>query len=86
MVLNLATPNSRSEVDAAREVFEAVGLTMAPAVIHRLKVHRDASRDGLTPQESEPSGKAAAEIAALWTYIRAQLHDGTNAIVHKGTA
>ncbi len=78
-VLNLVTPNSRSEVDAAREVFEAIGLTMAPAVIHRLKVHRDASRDGLTPQESEPSGKAAAEIAALWTHLKAQLHNCTTA-------
>ena len=86
VVLNLATPNSRSEVDAAREVFEAIGLAMAPAVIHRLKVHRDASRDGLTPQEFEPSGKAAAEIAALWTHLKVQLHDRKSASVHKRTA
>jgi chromosome partitioning protein len=84
-VLNLATPNSRSEVDAAREVFDTIGLPMALAVIHRFKVHRDASRDGLTPQESEPASKAAAEIATLWTYLKAQLHGGKTAFVHKGT-
>ncbi len=85
-VLNLATPNSQSEVDAAREVFETIGLPMAPSVIHRLKVHRDASRDGLTPLETEPSGKAAAEIAALWKHLKAQLHDGIPARLHKETA
>lgn len=84
-VLNLATPNSRSEVEATREVFEAVGLQMAPTVIHRLKIHRDASREGLTPQETEPGGKAAAEIAALWNDLKAHLQDGKRASVHKGT-
>lgn len=84
-VLNLATPNSRSEVEAAREVFESIGLPMAPSVIHRLKVHRDASRDGLTPLETEPSGKAAAEIIALWKHLKEQMHDSNCAFVHKGT-
>ena len=82
-ILNLATPNSRSEAEAAREVFDTIGLPMAPTVIHRLKVHRDASREGLTPQESEPVGKAAAQIAALWSYLKTQLHHGNNAHVHK---
>jgi len=85
-VLNLVTPNSRSEVDAAREVFETIGLPMAPAVLHRLKVHRDASRDGLTPQETEPTGRAATEIVELWEYIKARLHNSKNAFVHKRTA
>lgn len=93
-VLNLATPNSRSEADAAREVFDAIGLAMAPAIIHRLKIHREASRDGLTPQETEPAGKAAAEIAGLWDFLKAQLHldvgarvqKTKRAAVHKGAA
>ena len=85
-VLNLATPNSRSEIEAAREVFKAIGLPMAPAVLHRLKVHRDASRDGLTPQETEPSGKAASQIVELWDHLKAQLHTSKRAIVHKRTA
>ena len=85
-VLNLVTPNSRSEAEAAQGVFETIGLTMAPVVLHRLKVHRDASRDGQTAQELEPDSKAAAEVEALWRHIKGLLHNGTNAHVHNGTA
>ena len=53
-ILNQATPNSRSEEDAARGVLDALGLPMAPPVLHRFKVHRDASWGGLTAQELEP--------------------------------
>lgn len=85
VVLTMATPNSRSEEETARGVFEAIGAPMVPAVIHRLKVHRDASREGVTPQELEPDGKAASEIAALWQWVCAELHIGTEAHVHNGT-
>ncbi|HQT65883.1 MAG TPA: ParA family protein [Acidocella sp.] len=82
-ILNLATPNSRSEEEAARGVFEALELRMAPSVLHRYKVHRDAARMGLSAQEIEPDSKAAAEIAALWVWICAELHISTSALVHK---
>ena len=82
-VLTLATPGSRNEENIAREVFGAVGVPMAPAVIHRLKVHRDASREGLTAQELEPDSKAAGEIADLFDWLCAELHMGTAAHVHK---
>ena len=72
-VLNLATPNSRSEEEAARGVLEAIGLEMAPAVLHRFRVHRDASREGLTAQELEADSRAAAEIGELWTWLCAEL-------------
>ena len=84
-VLNLATPNSRSEAESAREVFEAIKITMAPVVIHRRKVHRDASREGMTAQEFEPEGKAAAEMQELWKYVNAHLHNGKSAMVHSST-
>jgi chromosome partitioning protein len=82
-ILNQATPNSRSEEDAARGVLEAMGLPMAPPVLHRFKVHRDASRGGLTAQELEPNSKAAAEIGALWNWLCAELHLISNAPVHR---
>jgi chromosome partitioning protein len=82
-ILNQATPNSRSEEDAARGVLEALGLPMAPAVLHRFKVHRDASRSGMTAQELEPESKAAAEIIALWEWLGAELQLNTSATVHK---
>jgi chromosome partitioning protein len=81
-ILNLATPNSRSEEEAARGVFEALELRMAPSVLHRYKVHRDAARMGLSAQEIEPDSKAAAEIAALWDWVCAELHISTSARVH----
>ena len=66
-------------------MFESIGLAMAPAIIHRLKVHRDASRDGLTPQETEPTGKAAAEIAALWDYLKTHLDNDDRAGVQNAS-
>lgn len=85
-VLNLATPNSRSEEEAARGVFEAMELRMSPTVLHRYKVNRDAARMGLSAQEIEPDSRAAAEIAALWGWICAELHLSTSAPVHREVA
>ncbi|MCZ7656309.1 MAG: hypothetical protein M5R42_21770 [Rhodocyclaceae bacterium] len=82
-MLTLAQPNSRSEEEIAREIFEKLNLAMAPAVIHRFKVHRDASREGLSAQEMEPESKAAQEISALWEWVSAELQLSTSAPVHK---
>ena len=82
-VLTMAQPNSRAEEDIARQVFETVKLPMVPAVIHRFKVHRDASREGVTACELEPDGKAAAELEALWDWVSAELQLNTSAVVHK---
>jgi chromosome partitioning protein len=85
-ILNKATPNSRSEETAARAVLEARELPpMAPAVLHRFKVHRDASLKGLTAQELEPDSTAAKEITALWDWLCADLQLGKRAHVHKRT-
>jgi chromosome partitioning protein len=85
VVLTMATPNSRSEQDAAREVIQAIGGVEMVAVIHRLKVHRDASREGLAAGELEPEGKAAQEVAGLWNWLRAELQMCTSAEVRKRT-
>ena len=82
-ILNQATPNSRSEEEAARGVLDTLGLRMAPAVLHRFKVHRDASREGLSAQELEPESKAAAELIALWDWLCAELQLTINAHVHR---
>ena len=82
-ILNQVTPNSRSEEEAARGVLSALGLPMAPAVLHRFKVHRDASREGLTAQELEPDSKAASELSALWDWLCAELPLSTSATVHR---
>ena len=85
-VLNFATPNSRSHEDAARDVLKALDVPMSPAVLHRYEAHRNANPTGLTAFESEPDSRPAAEIAALWNWLRAELQIGTTAHVHKGAA
>jgi chromosome partitioning protein len=84
-VLTMAQPNSRAEEDVARTVFETIKIPMAPPIIHRFKVHRDASREGQTAQEMEPGSKAAAEIEALWGWVVSELKLSTSATVHKRT-
>ena len=82
-VLTMVHPNSQTEEKIAREVFATIGIPMAEAVLHRFKVHRDASREGVTAQEMEPDSKAAQEIQILWDWVCAELQISTNAIVHK---
>lgn len=85
-LLNFVTPNSKSHEEAAREVLSAIGLPMAPVVLHRYDVHRLASIKGLAAQELEPESSAAQEIAALWDWFSATLQLSKRAIVHKGAA
>lgn len=81
-VLTMAQPNGTSEEKIARDVFTQLGLPMAEAVLHRFKVHRDASREGVSAQEMEPESKASQEIQALWDWVCAELQLGTVAPVH----
>ena len=78
-VINQANPTGPAEVAQTREVIEAMEATAAPVVLHRRKAHRDASAAGLTAQESDPKGKAAEEINALWAWVRAELQNGKSA-------
>ncbi|WP_198033216.1 ParA family protein, partial [Methylosinus sp. PW1] len=39
-ILNFATPNSRSHEEAARSVMDALGVAMAPVVLHRYELYR----------------------------------------------
>jgi chromosome partitioning protein len=72
-VLNLAEPNAQWEESVARGVLSGIGLALAPAVLHRLKIHKEASLKGMTAQELDPDSRAAAEIAALWRCIYSEL-------------
>jgi chromosome partitioning protein len=79
VVLNMAQPNSPNEEKVARDLIGAMNLTVADAVLHRFKVHRDASREGVSAQEIEPDSKAALEIQALWDFVCARLQIGSPA-------
>jgi len=83
VVPNLIQPTSRSEEEAIRGVAEAQGLRTAPVALHRFNVHREGSLRGRTAQELQPDSKAAAEIAALWNWVCAELQLARAAPVHK---
>ena len=82
VVLTMVHPNSQTEEKIARELFATIGIPMADVILHRFKVHRDASREGTTAQEMEPDSKAAQEIQALWEWVCAELQNGTSTRVH----
>ncbi len=82
-VLNLAEPNSQSEVATARGVLTGIGLPFAPSVLHRFKIHKEASLKGMTAQELDPESRAASEIAELWKFIYAELQVCNTALLQK---
>jgi chromosome partitioning protein len=85
-LLNCATPGSRLQEETAKAVMKLVGIPLAPVILHRYTVHRDANPKGLTGAELEPDSRAALEIKALWEWVWAQLQNSTSAIVHKKVA
>ena len=52
---------------------------VAPAVMHDRVDYASSMTDGRTVQESDPKGRSAAEMAALWKFVKGRLHEGTNA-------
>jgi chromosome partitioning protein len=84
-IFNFATPNSKSHEETARDVLKAIGLPIAPAVLHRYDVHRLANVEGLTALELEPNSHAAQEVTALWQWLSAILQFGNRAQMQKGT-
>ena len=75
--------NSQSEVVTAHGVLSGIGLPFAPSVLHRFKIHKEASLKGMTAQELLPECRAAGEIADLWKFIYAELQQCTSAQLQK---
>jgi chromosome partitioning protein len=84
-ILNKVTPNSRTQIETGKLIFEAEKVPMAPVAMHRYIEHRDANPKGLTAQEFAPQSTAAAEIKALWEWLSAQLQSSTVAQLQPGT-
>ena len=66
---------TRGQVRAdAREVATGIGLAIAPVQLAERAAFHKATEQGLTAQETEPGGKAAAEVAALWQWTCEQIN------------
>jgi chromosome partitioning protein len=55
------------------EVVTEIGLPVVPHRLSERAAFRHATGSGQTAQETEPSGKAAAEVAVLWAWICQQM-------------
>jgi chromosome partitioning protein len=67
VVLN-ALPPSGHRHEQARKFFEGLSIAVCPGTIGNRVAFGDASTLGQTPQEYDPSGKAAEEILQVYNY------------------
>ena len=65
VVFNAAPHSATTLLDDARAIVEDVGLMVAPIVLRERSAYRAAWPLGKAVTETEPRGKAAAEIAPL---------------------
>jgi len=73
VVLNLVHPNAGGRAaDDAALIAERFNVAVAPIHMSRLKAYEDAPALGQTPQELEPQGRAAQEVAGLFTFLSEQ--------------
>ena len=61
----IRAPNLYAE---AGDLIEQFGLKLAPVTMSERAAYHHATGAGRTAGETEPNGKAAAEVAALWTW------------------
>lgn len=73
VVVNAGPPHGTSVYRDVAETVERFGLKVAPARLAERAAFRHAVREGKAVLETEPDGKAAEEVGALWTWIAGQL-------------
>ena len=75
-VLNGVPPRGQKEAQA-REVLDGMGVAVCPAAFGQRAAFDHAGALGLSAQEYEPRGKAAAEVADAWRFVSEFLNDPT---------
>jgi chromosome partitioning protein len=73
VIFNAGPPRGTVAYSEATDVAKMIGFQVAPVHLTERAAFHVATRDGRSAQEIEPEGKAAAEVAALWAWIREQL-------------
>lgn len=72
LVLTFVPPQGK-ETEEAKGIAEQLGSNFCPVLIGNRKAFYRAQSEGLAVQEFEPDGKGAAEIKALYLYVRDEL-------------
>ena len=65
-----ATYKEARELIEGDEGLEGLGVPVAPVLLTQRAVYHHSTAQGRTAPEVEPDGKAAQEVAALWTWAR----------------
>jgi chromosome partitioning protein len=76
-VVTQAKPNTRLTVQVMAALSEHG--KVAPAIVHDRIDYAGSMIDGRTVQEIDPKGRAAAEMAELWEFLKGQMTDSTKA-------
>ena len=80
-VVNSATRKANLTSDAAIALSQHG--TVSPAILHRADAYASSALDGRTVSETDPKGKPAEDVAALWAYVGKRL--GLQACKHAGS-
>jgi chromosome partitioning protein len=72
-----AKPNARLTVQAVAALSEHG--VVAPAIVHDRVDYAGSMIDGRTVQETDQKGRSAAEMAALWHFVKAHIAKSTKA-------
>jgi chromosome partitioning protein len=83
VVFNAAAPGATTLIEDAAAIVRDSGLTVAPVVLRERSAYRAAWPLGKAVAETEPYGKAAAEIAELMKWVFAQLNVCTSDVMKK---
>ena len=70
-VVNSATRKANLTSDAAIALSQHG--TVSPAILHRADAYASSAVDGRTVSETDPRGKPAGDVAALWAYVGKRL-------------
>ena len=73
MLLNAVPPAGRIG-EEARLALRSGGVEVATPVLHQLVAFAHAVNDGRTAQELDPKRKAAAEVEALFAWVRKRVN------------
>lgn len=75
VIINAAPPQGRRHIDAKKVIESMHSLTVASVHLCQRNAYADATINGQTVTEYEPSGKAALEIEALYSLVFSKSHN-----------
>lgn len=87
VVLNGIHPSASKSPDEQREVIaRAFNLPVCPVHLSHRAVFAEAPAAGKTPQETDPDGKAASELQALFDFVKETAKEGSRDLSGAGEA